>query len=202
MAKRKHTPDMLARQPYRQPSTIEAPEIAAPHSSEPSRSALAPPSDPLTMLFPDSARTPQPFFARVKLSVTAGEELTKEIVSAVSQALESLPDVQLVSEDADWTLMILGVPLQTPARGATGVGLSVIVVEEFDRQLQEWLRIRRNSQPDAESISHFAQSAPLGSFKGAWLRVTAPSQLSRLCQQVVVDFNSRYLEKRRRGRVH
>ena len=198
MAKRKHTPDLLAGQPHRQRPTSEAAKSKEHHhSSDSSKSPLASSSDPLTMLFPDSARTPQPFFARVKLSVTAGEDLSKEIERAVSQAFRSFPDVQLVSEEADWTLVILGVPLQAPTRTAYGVGLSVVVVESFTRQLQEWPLARKHPQPDAQFISHSAPLAPLGSFKGAWLRVTAPSQLSRLCRQVVSDFNSRYLEKQR-----
>ncbi len=195
MAKRKHTPDLLAGQPHGQRPATKAAESKGSHSSDPSKSPLAPPSDPLTMLFPDSARAPQPFFARVKLSVTAGEDLSKEIEHAVSQAFRSFPDVQLVSEEADWTLVILSVPLQASTREAYGVGLSVVIVESFNRQFQDWLLVGKHLQPGAESISHSEQLAPLGSFKGAWLRVTAPSQLSRLCRQVVGDFNSRYLEK-------
>src|SRR5262249_39045347 len=105
MAKRKHTPDFLAGQPHGQRPTTEITKSKERRSSDPSKSPLAPPSDPLTMLFPDSARAPQPFFAKVKLSVTAAEDLSKEIEHAVSQAFRSFPDVQLVSEAADWTLV-------------------------------------------------------------------------------------------------
>jgi hypothetical protein len=147
----------------------------------------------LTTLFPSPIDTQIYFTATIKLAVTAPEDLAKEIENVMAQALDAVPNVQLVTEAADWTLVILSVAVQVPSRAPHGVALSVIVVETPARQLQE----RAHMQP---ALVAAGSSERLSIFHGAWLRVAARSQLPRLCQQVVADFNSRYLAERRRAR--
>lgn len=140
------------------------------------------------MLFPRPVSAPIFFTTTIKLTVTATEDLAGEVESTMSQAFGALPNVQLVTEEADWTLVILSVVVQSPSRMPRGVALSVVVVETPKGQLQE----RRHSQTGLVSA---ISSERLRIFHGAWLRVAARSQLQRLCQQIVTDFAGRYLVK-------
>jgi hypothetical protein len=196
MARRKKTPDVLANQQHATNRTAkggakkaETPVAPPLPNAEPSLEESA--SDPLAMLFPHPVDTPISVTTRIKLTVTATEDLTREIASSVSQALGTLPNVQVVTEEADWTLVILSVVVQSPSRMPGGVALSVVIVETPQGQLQE----RRHSQAGRVPA---VSAERLGIFHGAWLRVAARTQLSRLCQQIVADFDSRYLMARRK----
>jgi hypothetical protein len=150
------------------------------------------------VLFPREPQAAPSFSARIQLTVTAPDALAKEVEHCLTQAFHALADVQLVTDSADWTLLILGVTLQTPSRGVHGVALSIVVNETPDHQVQEWLLAReRGARSRLAPLSETKPVSPPSFFKGAWLRVGAPTQLSQLCKQVVADFNNRYLEKRR-----
>ena len=66
---------------------------------------------------------------RVKLDVVAQEQLKNDIYSHMVQAFQSVPEVQLVQADPDWTIEIVTLTLQDPEGQPTAVGLSVIVLE-------------------------------------------------------------------------
>ena len=65
--------------------------------------------------------------AKVKLDIRARDELKGKIRECIAAEFQSRPGVQLVENDADWTLEIVTMEL-TDASGATaGVGLSFLV---------------------------------------------------------------------------
>ena len=194
MARRKKTPDVLSDQQLLANLTIkERSKRADTLATEPlpNTELLSQESapDPLAMLFPRLANAPTPFTTTIKLTVTATEDLAKEVENAVSQALGALPHVRVVTKEADWRLVILSVVVQSQSRTPEGVALSVVVVETPKEQLQEQQHAQTNLLP---TIS----SEQLRIFHGSWLRVAARSQLPRLCQQIVTDFTERYLVKR------
>lgn len=198
MARRKKTPDVLADQQHAASQTVEGGAKKAETPVAPLLPNAAPlfeesASDPLAMLFPHPVSVPISVTTTIKLTVTATEDLVREIESSVSQALGALPQVQVEAEEADWTLVILSVVVQSPSRRLGGVALSVIVVETPKDQLQE----QRRSQAGVNSA---ISSERLRIFHGAWLRVAARSQLQRLCQQIVTDFAERYLARDSRFR--
>lgn len=200
MARRKKTPDVLA-DPHAPTSPIVKEKAKSENTlaADPFSNVGSPVeksfSDPLAMLFPPLADAPRSSTSTIKLTVTATEDLAQEVESAVSQAFSTLSNVQVVTGEADWTLVILSVAIQSPSRTPDGVALSIVVVESPQNQFQE----RRHPQAN---LSATASLERLRIFHGAWLRVAVRSQLPRLCRQIVTDFAERYLALDSRVRRH
>ena len=76
-----------------------------------------PPPDPLV------------FARRVKIEVVAPEQLKTDIYRNMAQAFQSIPNVQLVQENPDWTIEIVTLTLQDEEGNPTAVGLSVVILE-------------------------------------------------------------------------
>jgi len=197
MAQRKKTPDVLADQqppPRRTARTSvnkTSPQIPQSLNAESSIPPADLSFDPLATLFPRPADVQPAVPVAVKLTVTAPKALAGEVESGMAQALRTLPHVRLVTEEADWHLVILSVAVQAPSRTPHGVALSVVVVNTSTRRVQ--------SQSGMESVSPQAVDAErLSFFHGAWLRVAARSQLPKLCAQIVADFDTRYLAQQHR----
>jgi hypothetical protein len=195
MARRKKTPDVLANQ-QRDAQQISTPSAAtsdlsgSQSSNEAEARSKSSTPGPLETLFPSAASTAASSIIKVKLTVTSATDIARKIEDAITQALGALPEVQLVAKEEDWTLIVLGTALQAPARQPYGVALSVVAVETEPHRLRK----RQRLQPDSSSAP---PSERPGIFRGAWLRVTTCSQLERLCQQLVADFESRYLANQR-----
>jgi hypothetical protein len=127
----------------------------------------------------------------VKLEVTAFDDLAPKVQHCMSQALGALPNTQLVQEEADWTLIILGVPVQPPGGKIYGIALSAVATKTFDHLQASESRARQESRTDSTSA---APAIPPGVFRGTWLRIGALAHLQRLCEQLVSDFSRRYLD--------
>jgi hypothetical protein len=67
---------------------------------------------------------------RVAVEVSSSDAVGNQIKSYVSRELRSLGDVEVVSENADFRFRILAMELH--AGGVSGVGLSTIIVSDFD----------------------------------------------------------------------
>lgn len=201
MAKRKTTPDVLANRQSKERHTTPLRENS-PTAGQPLHATdqvvVEPTSDPFTALFPSPpAVGPVPFSARIKLTVTAGEDIAHEMGQYVSHALSSFPDVRLVQEEAEWTLIVLGVPIQSPNGKTYGIALSTVVTKTVDQQLQESLRSGPLLDPTSASVTSPAQ---VEAFRGTWLRIGARRRMQQLCEQIVAEFNSRYLDAQRSTR--
>ena len=198
MAKRKKTPDVLAHRQSKERHTTPLQEKSPPadqplHATD--QVVVEPTTDPFTALFPSQpAAAPAPFSARIKLTVTAGENIAHEMGQYVSDALSSLPDVYLVQEEAEWTLIVLGVAIQSPNGKTYGIALSAVVTKTVDQQFEDSLR----SDPLLDPASASAPSpTQVEVFRGTWLRIGAHQRMQHLCEQIVADFNSRYLDGQR-----
>lgn len=196
MAKRKKTPDVLAGQNPRAdeptpPGARKRQASTDQSSPDASRQVKEESSNPFAVLFPLQPVEKLPTVStRVKLEVTAFDDLTAKVQHCMSQALSALPYMQLVQDGADWTLIILGVPIQPPGGKIYGIALSAVATKAFDRvQVTE-------SHTDQESRTDFTpvgSTIPARVFRGTWLRIGALVHLQRLCEQLVNDFNRRYL---------
>lgn len=183
MAKRKKTPDLLAdreaHERYPTPAREKNPSAAPP----------LPATDPFTALFPlPTAGEPVPFSTRIKLIVTAGEDMAREVEQQVAQALSAFPDVHLVQAEADWMLIVLGVPVQSPNGKTSGIALSAVVTKTVTQQVRDSVRSASLLAP---------ASAPVEAFRGTWLRIGSRHRIQHLCEQLVADFNDRYLHTER-----
>ena len=105
--------------------------------------------------------------------------------------------MRLVQEEAEWTLIVLGVPIQSPNGKTYGIALSVVVTNSVDQQIQESVQRGPLLIPTSASAT---VPAPVEAFRGMWLRIGARRHLPHLCEQLVMDFNSRYLEARHTAR--
>jgi hypothetical protein len=65
--------------------------------------------------------------AKVRLDIRARDELKDKIVQCITTELQSRAGVQLVENDADWTLEIVTMELADASGATVGMGLSFIV---------------------------------------------------------------------------
>ncbi len=192
MAKRKKTPDLLAdRESHeRSPTPARAKNPSAdPTLPATDQAGVASTADPFTALFPPPAvGEPAPSSVRIKLTVTAGEDMAHEVEEHVAQALSAFPYVHLVQAEADWTLIVLGVPIQSPNGKTSGIALSAVVTKTVTQQVRDSVRSASLLAP---------ASAPVEAFRGTWLRIGSRHRIQHLCEQLVADFNDRYLHTER-----
>lgn len=191
MAQRKKTPDVLADQQRPTRRTVGGSASEAEQTGVRSLTAEATPSeepsfDPLAILFPRSEEAQTSSATRIKLEVRAAEELAREIESSTVHAFHALSDVQLATEATDWLLVILSVAVQAPSRAPHGVALTAVAAEIREPSGEGGLR----TPPHLATASSVEQ---VSVFRGTWLRVGNRSQLQELCEQIVADFDRRYL---------
>ena len=110
------------------------------------------------------------------MSVTAPAQLANVIRGGFGQALEAFSDMQLVDTGADWTIVVLGVGIQTTGHDTDGVALSVTIVQALPA-----------SDSGTQALS------PDGLFHDAWLRLGAATALERLCTQIAANFHDQYI---------
>jgi len=67
--------------------------------------------------------------ARVKVDITAGEEIKRTMHAYVAQSFQSLGGVQLVEDNPRWTIKIVTLAAQDDTGNTTAIGLSVVTLE-------------------------------------------------------------------------
>lgn len=87
--------------------------------------AIPAPAGPGTTPGPVVAEPQAP--AKVKLDIRARDELKGKILQCITTELQLRPEVQVVENDADWTLEIVTMELADASGATAGVGLSFIV---------------------------------------------------------------------------
>lgn len=167
MATRKKTPQILDGE------SAQTPPPAPSRKRSARRSTKKPPQSTETQ---PSSPTASPFPVPISVSVTAPAQLANAIRGGFSQALEAFSDIQVVETGADWTLVVLGVGVQTTGHDTDGVALSVTIVQAL-----------------AASERRTQALAPEGLFHDAWLRLGAAADLERLCRQIAANFHDRYI---------
>jgi hypothetical protein len=185
MAKRKKTPEVLTDRGAKERPPTPGREQSPPADYPPpamDQTVVEPPADPVAALFPSpSPVLPSPSSISVTLKVSAGGDLADEVEQYVSQALRALPDVRLVQAEAQWSLIVLGVLIQLSSGKTQGTALSAVVTKTV-------------ASPLPVSVT---ASAPMGAFRGTWLRIGARHRIQHLCEQLVADFKDRYLHPER-----
>ena len=172
MATRKKTPQILGDESPQTPPASPSRRRSTRRSTKkvPSEPTPSAETQPLT---PTPSSSPVP----VCVAVTAPAQLASAIRMSFRQALEAYSDIRLVETGADWSIVILGVGIQTTGHNTDGVALSVTVVQALD-------------------VSDNETQTPLppeGLFHTAWLRVGASTDLERLCSQLATNFHDRYV---------
>lgn len=156
------------------------------------------------------ANAPQAAPAKVKLDITAREELKAVIQELISKELQSGGAVQIVDKDADWTFSVATTELKD-AKGATAaVGLSMVVEQHGlhmkmllalaqacryfiatglmkDAPLESDMRMLLNgveAMPKPDSLAMVSQHK---------MCIIAPTQLAQACHEMVGAFDAQRL---------
>jgi len=132
------------------------------------------------------------FKARVKVSVSADENIKGTVTSYINRELRSLQDVEIVDRDPEWELQILAMEISTKGGYKTGIVLSVVILSKFSNQFL----LDRVADSYKEIVGNLTSS--LYYYPDHWLRVGSNEDLKSLCNGIVADFDTRYLEESRK----
>lgn len=151
-----------------------------------------------SVVFPQERDLPK-FSAKVKLSVTADDKLKATVTSYLTRELRSISDVIVVYENAEWELCILAMELHSKGGFTTGVAISVVILRPLDIDLLKWLL---TSVGDLNSkqvkVIDSAKTWNLYNYRHHWIAVDPLERLKSLCQEIIADFDSEFLEEERK----
>lgn len=133
------------------------------------------------------------YSAKVKVQVTASDNIKGSVSSYINRELRSLGDVELVEENPEWIINILAMELQTVGGHKSGVAVSTVIINTFNNQLlSDWF------QPEFKNVGIQVTSG-LAWYPDQWLNVGSSDGLQKLCKGIVADFDTKYLEEDRKS---
>jgi hypothetical protein len=151
-------------------------------------------------LFPGRAAHAQvggPVSWRVKVSVTAPEDVEEQINGFLTRQLLTVPDVQLVGEgEADFEIAIVATRTRTVTGTENGFALSIAIIKpfsSFSAGLAEALRLSPEQSDLLQNVTSGVRDV-----RDLWLRTGSGDDLGRVLQQVVIDFDAQHVEEMRR----
>lgn len=124
--------------------------------------------------------------ARVRLTVAGDENLKGEVKSYLSRELRSLNDILITDENLDYELRVIAMNASTTAQRDVGIILSVTIL----KPLQAFRKIVGDKNENYDS--------DFSIFLIDWLRIGGNSDLRQLCQSIIADFDSDFLEHDRK----
>ena len=134
---------------------------------------------------------------RVQVNVAGKESIKGLVTSYINRELRSLRDVEIVYNNPDWELDIVALEVFTESsRKIIGVALSTIILRKFNHQFL----VRLLPKSYRETVTH--QTSGLYNFPGHNLRMGATDDLREICNEIVADFDTDYLEKERKSKKH
>jgi len=132
------------------------------------------------------------FSAKVKVAISAAENLKGPVSSYLNRELRSLNDVEIVDDNSEWNINVIAMDLQTIGGYKSGVALSAVIFDSFDNKLLlDWF------QPKFKEIGANLTSG-LSYHPDLLLKVGSADHLQELCKAIVVDFDAQILEKYRK----
>lgn len=145
--------------------------------------------------------------ARVKVNVSAHEEIKQPIHEYITTGLQSLGTVQLVDEDPEWTIEVVTTRLEDAEGAMVAVGLSVII-QEHGPHIKMLLALAQacryfiatgylHGQPLEASMQRLLtgvavlpQPDDLAVISQHSLCVITPERLPKACQDIVAGFDA------------
>lgn len=114
------------------------------------------------------------FSTKVKVSISAPDNIKGSVSSYLNRELRSLNDVEIVGNDPEWIIYMVAVELKTVGGYKSGVAISTVIVQPFDNQLLPGL-----FQPKFKDIG-LELTSGLAWYSGGWLSVS-PQITCRTC---------------------
>ena len=75
------------------------------------------------------------YSAKVKVSVSATENIKGSVSSYLNRELRSLSDVELVDNKPEWEIIVIAMELMTVGNYKTGIALSTVVIRSFRNEM-------------------------------------------------------------------
>jgi len=149
--------------------------------------------------------------ARVKVEISAGDEIKHAMQSHIAQGFQSLGGVQLVESDPQWAIKIVTLAVQDQQGNTTALGLSVVVLEHGPQMTmlrtltQAWHYIIRagllqKDQPLETGlrqliagIDQLPETEDLGTLSQHRMSLIPIGKLPGTCHEIASDFHTRFL---------
>ena len=156
---------------------------------------------------------PQPA-ARVKIEISASDQIKYAMQSHMAQSFQSLGGVQLVEADPQWAIKIVTLAVQDQQGNTTALGVSVVVRERGPQMdmlrtlTQAWRYIIRAGllQKDQPlevglrqliaGIEQLPETDDLGTLSQHKMSLISMNKLPGTCHQIASDFHARFLRAR------
>jgi len=162
----------------------------------------------------DSEKVEIPKYStKVRLGISAREEIKNEVYSYLSRELRSLGDVKLIENDPNWTWSIQVVAMQVKNRAGYDIAVAFSVVIEkrynvvellllavqhvFQISSEEWDELKKTKRMIDLEKAFTMLSGSQSDIRGHWLRVGDTEDVQRLCKMIVADFDAEHLKKDR-----
>lgn len=151
--------------------------------------------------------------ARVKLEISAHDDIRHAMYSHIAQGFQSLGGVQLVESDPQWSIKIVTLAVQNTEGSTTALGLSVVVLEHGPQMdmlrtlAQAWHYIIRAGllQKDQPlevglrqllaGIDQLPQTNDLSTLAQHKMSLIPVGTLAVTCHEIADDFNQRFLRR-------
>jgi len=144
----------------------------------------------------------EPFQARIKVSVSADDDMTNQIVSLVTRELRSLGDVLIVETKPDYILHVVALKTELKGGYPTGHAMSVVVGRLVSPQFPS----SQESAASSEFMDKLKASTSRKQYeKFAWEaaerqalplqhRLLVGADLRAQCETIVGDFDAEILQ--------
>ena len=129
---------------------------------------------------------------RVKVFVSADENIEGKIKSYINRELRSLGDVELVDDDSEFELEIVAIEQMTESGNKVGIVLSTVISTKYDN----WYLLTLVPASKKEELDK--QTANLYFFPDHWVKTGPTRSLRKLCNEIVADFDTKHLENIRK----
>jgi hypothetical protein len=157
---------------------------------------------------------PQPPAARVKIEISAKDDVKHAMHSHIAQAFQSLGGVQLVESDPQWAIKIVTLAVQDKEGNTTALGLSVVVLQHGPQMdmlrtlTQAWHYIIRagllqKDQPLEvglrkliSGIEQLPETDELATLSQHRMSLIPMAKLAETCHGIASDFSTRFLRSR------
>jgi len=130
------------------------------------------------------------FSARVKVTVTADEDVKNILNSYLNKELRSFNDVEVVYTNPEWEIAIIAHKI------TTGVIISTVIKRHFDNWLLSYYFQLKYKDDGLNATSDLYYDID------HFLNVGPSDSLERLCKDIVADFDTRHLEESRKTFLH
>jgi len=133
------------------------------------------------------------FSGKVKVDVTAPENIKALVTSYLNRELRSLSDVELVAENAEWEVHVLVMEPKLISGSKIGIALSTVVIQRFDNRL-----LGSFFEPKHKDFG-LSLTSGLSWFSDNWLNLGSVDDLQTICKAIIALFDTKYLEEDRRS---